>query len=219
MSGQILRFDDSEHRVADALLPWYVNGTLSDDERTTVDRHLRDCARCRREVEALRKLQAFCRSPAPSIDATPVMGNLGERVGDASRRGPIWPGLRHFLDHWLRAPRWTRWIIATEFAGVVALTAFVGVHAGESSAPYRTLGTVSRTSAAGTIAVVFTPDIAEAEMRRIVQATGARIVDGPTSTDAYVLQVPAGHRTGALAALRSEPAVVLAEPLSARADR
>jgi hypothetical protein len=104
-------------------------------------------------------------------------------------------------------------------AVAVALTAFVGALDRESSAPYRTLGAASPASPLGTIAVVFMPDIAEAEMRRILQAAGARIVDGPTSTDAYVLQVPTGHRTDALVTLRSEPAVLFAEPLSARADQ
>jgi len=219
MSGQILRFDDSEHRIADALLPWFVNGTLSDDERASVDRHLRECARCRREVEVLRQLQAFCRSTPVGIDATPAPHKLNERISAASRRGSIGPWLRRLLEHWRRAPQWTRWVIATEFAGVVVLAAFAGAHDDESTAPYRTLGALSRTSPSATIAVVFVPDIAEAEMRRIVQATGAHIIDGPTSTDAYVLRVPTGHRTEALVALRSEPAVVLAEPLSARADR
>jgi anti-sigma factor RsiW len=219
MSGQILPFDDSEHRIADALLPWFVNGTLSDDERASVDRHLRECARCRREVEVLRQLQAFCRSVPASIDATPGPRNVKDGASAASRRGSIAPRLQRFLEHWRRAPQWTRWVIAGEFAVAVALTAFVGAHDPESSAPYRTLGTASPASPFGTIAVVFMPDIAEAEMRRILQAAGARIVDGPTATDAYVLQVPTGHRTDALTTLRSEPAVVFAEPLFARADR
>ena len=218
MSGQILHFDDTEHRIADSLLPWFVNGTLGDDERASVDRHLRECARCRREVEALRQLQAFCRSAPASIDATPGPRNLKHRASAASGRGSIGPWLQRFLEHWRRTPRWTRWVIAGELAVAVALTAFVGGLDRESSAPYRTLG-ASPTSPSGTIAVVFMPDIAEAEMRRILQAAGARIVDGPTSTDAYVLQVPIGHRPDALVTLRSEPAVVFAEPLSARADR
>jgi len=219
VSGQILRFDDTEHRNADALLPWFVNETLSDDERASVDRHLRDCARCRREVEALRQLQAFCRSAPARIDATPGPRNVNDRVSAASRRGFIRPWLQPLLEHWRRAPQWTRWVIATEFAGVVVLAAFAGAHDDESTAPYRTLGALSRTSPSATIAVVFMPDITESEMRRIVQAVGARIVDGPTSTDAYVLQVPTTHPTDALMALRSEPAVMFAEPLSARVDR
>ena len=219
MSGQILRFDDTEHRNADALLPWFVNETLSDDERASVDRHLRDCARCRREVEALRQLQAFCRSAPARIDATPGPRNVNDRVTAASHRGSVRPWLQRFLQRWRRAPQWTRWVIVAEFAGVLALTAFVGAYDGESSAPYRTLGAPPAASPYGTIAVVFVPGLAEAEMRRILQAAGARIVDGPTTTDAYVLRVPTGHRIDALMTLRSEPAVVLAEPLSARVDR
>ena len=218
MSGQILPFDDTEHRIADALLPWFVNETLSDDERASVDRHLCECARCRREVEFLRQLQTFCRSAPATIDATPGPRNLKDRASGASSRGSVGPWLQRFLEHWRRAPQWTRWVIAGEFAVAVALTPFVGALDRESSTPYRTLG-ASPASPFGTIAVVFMPDIAEAEMRRILQAAGARIVDGPTSTDAYVLQVPTEHRTDALVTLRSEPAVVFAEPLSARADR
>lgn len=35
------------------VLPWYVTGRLDPDERARVEAHLRDCAECRAEVEAL----------------------------------------------------------------------------------------------------------------------------------------------------------------------
>ena len=54
---------------------------------------------------------------------------------------------------------------------------------------------------------------------RIVQATGGRVVDGPTASNAYVLQVPVGQREQILARLRAEPSVVLAQPLTVRPDR
>ena len=49
----------------------------------------------------------------------------------------------------------------------------------------------------------------------VVRASGARMVDGPTVTDAYVLSVPAAKATDALARLRAEPSVRLAQPLAA----
>jgi cysteine synthase len=60
---------------------------------------------------------------------------------------------------------------------------------------------------------VFKPDTTEREMRRILQASGARVVDGPTVTDAYVLALPAAQAPAALARLRAEPAVTLAQAL------
>ena len=65
--------------------------------------------------------------------------------------------------------------------------------------------------------VVFRPDTPEREMRRILQASGARVVDGPTATDAYLLAVPAAQAAPALARLRAERAVTLAQPLAAGA--
>lgn len=37
------------------LLPWYLNGSLTPDERAGVDEHLAGCERCRRELEATRQ--------------------------------------------------------------------------------------------------------------------------------------------------------------------
>jgi len=39
------------------LLPWFVNGTLSEEERVLVERHLRRCRRCRTEVEELQEMK------------------------------------------------------------------------------------------------------------------------------------------------------------------
>ncbi len=59
--------------------------------------------------------------------------------------------------------------------------------------------------------VVFKPETAERELRRILQANGAHVVDGPTVTDAYLLSVPDPQQ--ARARLRGEAAVALAETL------
>ena len=39
-----------------ALLPWYLNGTLREDERRQVDQHLSSCAACRAELNELAQL-------------------------------------------------------------------------------------------------------------------------------------------------------------------
>src|SRR5207253_10892561 len=60
MTGRVIPFDAAAHNVADALLPWFVNGTLKGDELALVQRHLGECARCQHEVEWLRELHAAC---------------------------------------------------------------------------------------------------------------------------------------------------------------
>jgi len=69
------------------------------------------------------------------------------------------------------------------------------------------------------VAVMFDPGIKEADLRRIVLGAGARIVDGPSSTDVFVLEIPAERTARALEALRAEPEVRLAERLGPRTTR
>jgi hypothetical protein len=220
MNGQILKFDDSAHRAADAVLPWFVNGTLEGEELAAFERHLRECARCRGEVELQRQLHAACAIHEPAPDATPAYRRLSARIDGGWRIGALVDRLRAFVRPRQAVPRWARWAIAAEFAGIVALAVWVTTPAGDPAALYRTLGApAARIVGVGAIAVVFAPEVEETELRSIVQAAGARVVDGPTESNAYVLQVPAGHREEALAALRAAPGVVLAQPLTAQFDR
>ena len=220
MSGQVLRFDDSAHRAADEMLPWFVNGTLQGDENTAVEKHLRECARCRREVELLRQLQLVCAADETALDAAPSFQRLQERIAGRRRLGALVDRVRGVLRPWQRAPVWAKWAIAAEFAGIVMLAVRVNMPVSESAGPFQTLGApAGHAIRLGTVAVVFAPDVTESELRRIVQAAGARVVDGPTESAAYVLEVPAGRRDATLAALRAEPAVVLAQPLTTQPDR
>ena len=61
--------------------------------------------------------------------------------------------------------------------------------------------------------VVFDPLTPESELRRILRDSGARIVDGPTQANAYILDVPAQRQDEAVKALRRERAAVLVEQL------
>ena len=76
---------------------------------------------------------------------------------------------------------------------------------GTDAADYRALGSAAQPQ--GKLVVVFKPATTEREMRRILQANGARVVDGPTVTDAYVLALPASQANAALDRMRAEPAV------------
>ena len=41
--------DDPRHSEVADLLPWFANGTLDEDERARVERHLVDCIACKKE--------------------------------------------------------------------------------------------------------------------------------------------------------------------------
>jgi anti-sigma factor RsiW len=220
MRGQILKFDDSAHREVDELLPWFVNGTLEGRELAAVEQHVRECARCRREVALLQRLQAVCAIDVPAPDATPSYRRLHERIAGRRWLGSLRDRVLGLSRPWQRAPAWAKWAIAAEFAGIVMLAGRIAMPAGESAGLYQTLGApAARVAHDGTVAVVFVPEATESELRRIVRAAGARVVDGPTESNAYVLEVPPGHRDAVLAVLRAESAVALAQPLTAQPDR
>ena len=110
-------------------------------------------------------------------------------------------------------------LIAAQFAGLAILGTLLTLDTREEPG-YRTLGSPVRPASTGdAIAVMFDPAITEAELRRVVTGAGARIVDGPTTTHAFVLEVPPARSREAVAKLRAERLVRFAEPLGARTDR
>jgi hypothetical protein len=116
---------------------------------------------------------------------------------------------------WRRSEAWTRYAIALQFCMIVAVGGAL-LATRDSPTPYRTLGSTPAAGRdAGSIAVVFDPQATEGEMRRIVSAAGARIVDGPTQTNAYVLALPHDRVDASLSMLQSQRAVLLAAPLGA----
>jgi hypothetical protein len=109
-----------------------------------------------------------------------------------------------------------RWAAAGAFAAAVALSTAWLIGAPDA-ALYRTLAAQSSQPSTGAIVVVFDPAVSEFDLRHIVRRAGARIVDGPTQTNAYVLDVAPERRAQALQALRAERAVTLAERIDSRA--
>ncbi len=178
MSGRVLPIDPAAHKVADVLLPWFVNGTLDKDEVAFVHQHL--------------------------------FRNLRRQL-DEPRTGR---GKETFLRKlWKRVPPWSRWAMAAELAVIVGLGAVL-LPATDGLSQYRTLGARSAAApATGSLVVVFEPTTPESELRRMLRNAGARVADGPTQTNAYILKVAAERRGEAVQALRAEPAVVLIEPL------
>jgi hypothetical protein len=236
MTGRVLNFTRSPHQGAVELLPWYVNGTLEHDEAALVEQHLPGCAACRAELESLRLLQAAYVEAASDADADAALARLlprldGERAAGAGRGGRsavAYPARLVDLARgaWRRrgvqvmAPAWIKFAVAMQFAVIFALgwkVAGVDRTVREDQL-YHTLSSGSTAARAnGSIVVVFDPAVPQRELLRILKDCGARIVDGPTATNAFVLALePGAAHSGtadALARLRAEHAVVLAEPL------
>jgi anti-sigma factor RsiW len=214
MTGRVLRFDPTAHKVVDALLPWYVNGTLEDDEREYVRVHLEECTQCRQEAVWLGELQAACRAAKSVRGATDPLRNLRRQLERRSTKRGLPTRLRHA---WRDSNVWTRWGAAASLALIAVMLATPVLREAGEPALYRTLGASNTTvHPGGSLVVVFDPATTEAELRRVLREAGARLVDGPTRANAYILDVPVTQRQDALRTLRSERTVVLVERLDAR---
>jgi anti-sigma factor RsiW len=208
--GRVVPLNPDAHAEVQVLLPWYVSGRLEADEHALVEAHLAACGRCAAEVEAERRLQAAHVGIETPGDVERSLAALRTRMA-ASRPAaqpapaPIAGGPRGWP--WRRVPGWLQGALALQFAVIVGLAGWL---LATPEGDYRVLGS---SAASGNVVVKFRADAAERDIRRALRASGARLVDGPTSTDAYLLAVPEGQEATAIARLRAEPHVLLAESL------
>lgn len=201
---------DPEHQNAQLHLPWYATGRLDAAEQARVAMHVAGCAVCQAELALEGLLAAHEPEPAP-LSADAGWTRLKARL-DREHRPALVPAAtasRRVIPSLLGD--WRGWAIAAQFA-IIVLLAILLTRAPQS-ADYRALGR-SQPGPAGDLIVMFGPQTPERTLRAVLDGAGARIVDGPTVTGAYVLQTPDGQQQLALARLRKSPAVTLAQPLA-----
>jgi hypothetical protein len=225
----------ARHAEVQDVLPWLANGTLAGTELERVQAHVETCADCRADLAALRTVRAA--DPGLDLDFDPdrALARLLPRLDDAvavdddGALPTCAPAAAPAVEPAIKAPgllqRWRErfaandgaWLRAAVAAqcGVIAVLAVLlarpAAHTDTADA-YRVLGAGGANGAARLV-VTFRPDTPERELRRIVRASGGRIVGGPTVTDAWLVGAD-GQAAPVLARLRAEPAVTLAEPLS-----
>ena len=217
MGGRIVDLLSTPHLATEALLPWLLNDTLTSAERSQVEAHLRSCAQCRAELAQQKQLQSHysdAATPAPALDIDAAFARLLPRLDDQpvrSARGPLWP----------RQPaHWWQLGLAVQMGVILALSLALLLQLkpttqNEDVAAYRGLAAATQ-RATGDALVVFDPNASEAQMRATLQRVGARIVDGPTAAGAFVVRFDDDPTAAVLASLRSDPAIVRVESLSAQ---
>jgi len=206
--AEIIRLRGSLHEQAQQLLPWYVNGTLEPDDRAMVEAHLADCAECRADLAAE---QVLARDVAAlPLDVEHAWSMLSERIdaeGPPRRLAEPVPFLRRKVA--------MGWALGGPLAAAAAVAFAVMVVPGAPSPAgetYRALGSAP-TAQPGNALVMFRPDARDVDLRSALTKAGARVVDGPTATGAYVVRIAPAGRAQALDRLRATPQVALAEPI------
>lgn len=205
--GKVIRLPHDSHRETQLLLPWYAAGRLDAADRARVEAHLSGCARCRSELASEHRLSA-------EVAGLPVDADIGwaamlRRIDDADDEASR---PRRSVGGVLAAGApWVGWAAAVCVTVVLAGQALI--RSPSAPATYHTLSAAAPAAPAGDVIVVFRPDATEAAISRVLSASHARIVDGPTGADAYVLRVPAAERDAAVARLQAQKSVEMAEPI------
>lgn len=219
MSGHIVNLQASTHQAVQELLPWYVTGTLEGNELQMVQDHLQTCSQCRSDIEWQHKLHAALpddMDTSASLDVEHALQRLRPQL-ETSPRSFVRAGLRKWRQALSNGNgSWMRWALAAQFVVIAALAVLVALPSGTAPA-YRVLGSPGNISA--NLVVTLTPGASEEDIRHALQAAGARIVDGPTATDAYLLNVPDARMSSAIRTLHERRVVMLAEPLDAGGAR
>ena len=193
--------DREQHREAQDLLPWFVTGRLEADEQARVEAHVAGCAECQRDVAFQQRLEAeVARMP---VDVEAGWARMRMKV-EAEDAGPV----RRVARLFERRAAWVGWGIAASLPLAVGAALLPPV----VEASYHALG-AAPAAPVGNVVVIFRPDATEAEMRGLLKAAHARLVDGPTAADAYVLAAPPAERAATLKLLKAQRLVVLAEPV------
>jgi hypothetical protein len=233
VSGRVVPLGADVHQQVQALLPWYVGASLGEADCARIEAHIAECPRCQAELAWERRLQTDCAQiDAPVGDADRGFAMLRERMAGATatttsaasaangtsprHRGAFVARLKL---RWRQSPAWTRWALAAQFALIAALGGLLTASL-PPAAQFRALGGPAASPGAvesGNLIVRFRPGATEEDIRRVLRASKARLVYGPTATDAWLLAVPAGLEATAVKQLREEGSVLLVESLDGRA--
>ena len=168
------------HEAVNERLPWYVNGTLAEDERGDVAVHLEACAVCREDLLLCEEMARAVRSDGavPIPPATSAEGLL-ERAGTRARR-------RRLPD----------WRMAAAIAVVSVAAAMTYFQVNRDEAPNQRFTTTTGQSSVATVDYVFQlrfeASADDAARARIFENLGgsAQVVDSATQEYRVTLSLP-----------------------------
>lgn len=187
----------------DELLPWYVNGSLSAEDRDWVDRYLAEHPEAQAELDWHRSLSARLHDNAPAVPATIGLAKAmtlirGDRPTFAER-------VTAFFGAFGVRP-------VTAFAGL-AIMAVQGAFilnlldaAREDAVEMRALRATA-TDERPMVKLNFAPDAKESEIRHLLMSVQGHLAGGPGQLGDYYVVVPAGREAAVAEQLKSHPIV------------
>lgn len=205
------------HSALTALIPWYVNGTLGEEDRRRLDAHMVECPQCRQDLGLERRIHGGIAQqaaveylPAPSLKK--LLSRIDGEAQPSSAAPPRAPKPHRPLHSW----SWQGLIAASVAVTAIAVSVLAVDHFMQhrnSLAPdFRTVTMNTPRPRAEVIRAVFAPNITLVDLQSLLDEAQLRIVAGPTEAGVYSLAATTERPVNvSLALLRGHSGVRFAE--------
>jgi anti-sigma factor RsiW len=204
------------------LMPWYLNGTGSEEQRRRVEEHVAHCARCRRQLardrcvyEGMNTKSTIEYMPAPSLKRLQARIDQLENTTlekaptptrAAGRPAPVWSRRQGYMVASI--------VALALLTGLLVVDRWLQFRARGLAPSYYTLTAAVPRRAGAVIRAVFAPSITLVELQSILDQAGLRIVSGPTEAGVYSLAKNSDRPIqGSLAVMRANAKVRFAETI------
>lgn len=186
------------------LMPWYVNGSISAEDRAWVDSYIASNPEAKSELAFYQSLQKRMRDNAPAVPATIGLDKAmrlirGDQPSFAEK-------LQSFFGGFGMRP-------AVAFAAVALFTIQAGVIFSlvrekplDDTSEVR-VGKPQVVTEGELLKLNFTPEAKEADIRFLLLSVQGDLAAGPGQLGDYYVRVPAGTQAAALAKLQGNPIV------------
>ena len=169
----------------DLLLPWYVNGTLSAEERTAVEAYLEDNSEAREEVALLTALRRQVKEqPQENSPGELGLQRLKREINRSEEQEKPQAGGGKVVSI-------ANWWRPLAVAACLAVVIQAGVLVNLTGGPGGEVDTAGGEPLLGpaVLEVTFAPSATEQEIRAVLQAAGVSIADGPSAIGVYDLRL------------------------------
>lgn len=194
--------DEGAQSRFDELLPWYLNGSITDADRLWFEKYLNAHSDAQRALKSEISLRSAIREGTESVASDAGLAQLLQRIG--ASRPAMTPGF---------AQRWRKWLVdvrngkgslsigpgfAVAATLLLAQAGIIGALLGranveEGAGAFSSSRALSRSPTASVevyLRVRFLPDSKEGDIRFLLVSSGARIVAGPSQLGNYFVHVP-----------------------------
>lgn len=199
----------TQHLKVQSLIPWFVNGSLDEQDMTTVNRHLDSCSQCKTDVSiALKQAQLFHSTDETIVHSllqreSASLSMLERRIG-IRRRAVSKPSVRSQVTPAVAAIVFTLAILGVTTTGWLPGGA-------NQDLTFEAM-TRGNDSDSVVLQMIFHPQTSEHDIRMLLLESGGELLGNPTPNGVYRLSFKdVDDATGYAARLRQQPSISWAE--------